>query len=132
MKQSTSIKDLNNKINKLFESFQKNETKNVFLEEDDKIYDQGQTLKGVNWKAFIIDEKDVNFVDMNLHYLKLKQVYDHPEYRDKIFWILDKSDRTLTILSNKISDMIRGLLNEPDISVLSWGHLIIPSKMEVK
>lgn len=121
------VNDLINKSNKII-----NEAKNVFLEEDDKIYDQGQTLKGVNWKTFIIDEKDVNFIDMNVHYLKLKRVYDNPEYRDKIFWILDNEDRTLITLSNKISDMIGGALNEPDISVLSWEYLTIPSKMEVK
>ena len=48
-------------INQILESAQKNEAKNVFLEEDDKIYDQGQTLKGVNWKTFIIDEKELSW-----------------------------------------------------------------------
>ena len=48
-------------IKQILESAQKNEAKNVFLEEDDKIYDQGQTLKGVNWKTFIIDEKELSW-----------------------------------------------------------------------
>lgn len=123
----SKVNDLIHKSNNII-----NESKNVFLEEDDKIYDQGQTVKGVNWKTFIIDEKDINFLDTDIHYLNLKRVYDHPEYRDKTFWILDNNDRTLLTLSNKITDIIGRELNEPDLQVLSWDHLTIPSKMEVK
>lgn len=125
----SKVNDLINKSNKIID-----EVKNVFLEEDGKIYHQGKDIDGYFWKDIIINEKYINFINVDLHYLKIKRLSDNPNRINKnsVYWTLDVTDNLILTIENKITDMIGRELNESDISVLASDHVSIPKTIEVK